>query len=109
MGGSISWLHPSGFNLTYAHTTRELAGRDGKFDYFKAGYKFGQHAVSIDYALGKDQAASGDEATMYGIGYVFTPVAWAEIFALFKQHSLDRPGVSTDDIQFIMVGSRIKF
>jgi len=109
MGGSISWLHPSGFNLTYTHTERDLAARTGKFDYFKAGYKFGQHAVSIDYGLGKDQAAAGDEATVYGIGYVFTPIAWAEIFALFKQHSLDRPGVNMDDIQFIMVGSRIKF
>jgi hypothetical protein len=109
LGGSISWLHTSGINLTYTHTNRDLPGRDGKFDYFKAGYKFGKHAVSIDYASGQDQALSGDEAKMYGIGYVFTPIAWAEIFALLKQHSLDRSGASLDDIQFFMVGSRIKF
>jgi hypothetical protein len=108
-GGSISWLHSSGFNLTYSHTARDLTGRTGKFDYFKAGYKFGQHAVSVDYALGKDQAASEDEATQYGIGYVFAPVAWAEIFALYKVHSLDRPNVSLDDVTFFMLGSRIKF
>ena len=109
IGGSISWLHPSGFNLTFAHTARDLPGRDGKFDYLKAGYKFGRHAVSIDYGQGQDQAASGDEAKVYGIGYVYTPIAWAEIFALLKQHSLDRSGASFDDIQFFMVGSRIKF
>jgi hypothetical protein len=107
VGGSISWLHPSGFNLTYTHTARDL--RDAKFDYFKAGYKFGQHAVSIDYGIGKDQAATGDEAKVYGIGYVFTPLAWAELFALYKLHSLDRPGVSLEDISFFMVGSRVKF
>jgi hypothetical protein len=110
MGGSISWLHTSGINLTYSHTNRELPGRDGKFDYFKLGYKFsGMHAVSVDYALGQDQLAGGDEAKMFGIGYVLTPVAWAEIFALAKQHSLDRSGGSLDDITFVMVGSRIKF
>ncbi len=109
IGGSVSWLHTSGINLTYTHTARDLPGREGKFDYFKLGYKFGQHAVSIDYGTGQDQAMSGDEAKVYGIGYVFTPIAWAEVFALFKQHSLDRPGMSLDDVQFFMVGSRIKF
>jgi Gram-negative porin len=110
LGGSISWLHTSGINLTYSHTNRELPGRDGKFDYFKLGYKFSSlHAVSIDYAMGQDQLLGGDEATMFGIGYVLTPIAWAEVFALFKQHSLDRSGGSLDDIQFFMVGSRIKF
>jgi hypothetical protein len=109
VGGSVSWLHGSGFNLTFTHTSRDLAGRTGKFDYLKAGYKFGKHAASIDYGSGKDEAASGDEAKMYGIAYVFTPIAWAEIFALYKVHSLDRPGLGLDDITFFMVGSRIKF
>jgi hypothetical protein len=108
-GGSVSWLHPSGLNLTFAHTTRELGGRDREFTYLKAGYKFGRHAVSVDYGMGDDQAASGDEASVYGIGYVFTPVAWAELFALYKMHSLDRPGVSLEDITFFMVGTRVKF
>jgi Gram-negative porin len=109
IGGSVSWLHPSGLNLTYTHTTRDLAGRDGKFDYIKLGYKFGQHALSIDYGIGQDQGISGDEANVYGIGYVFTPIAWAEVFALYKVHSLDRPALSLEDITFFMVGSRVKF
>jgi hypothetical protein len=109
IGGSVSWLHPSGFNLTFAHTVRDLPGRDGEFNYVKGGYKFGQHAFSIDYGMGDDQAAAGDEAKVYGLGYVFVPIAWAEIFALYKVHSLDRPGVSLEDITFFMVGSRVKF
>jgi predicted porin len=109
VGGSISWLHPTGFNLTLTHTARDLPGRDGKFNYLKAGYKTGKHAVSVDYGMGDDQAAAGDEAKVYGVGYVFTPIAWAEVFALYKLHSLDRPGVSMEDISFIMVGSRVKF
>ena len=109
IGGSISWLHPTGFNLTFAHTTRDLPGRDGKFNYFKAGYKTGKHAISVDYGMGDDQAASGDEAKVYGVGYVFVPIAWAEIFALYKLHTLDRSGVSLEDINFFMFGSRVKF
>jgi hypothetical protein len=109
VGGSISWLHPSGFNLTFAHTTRDLPGRDGRFDYVKLGYKFGSHALSVDYAMGQDQAALEDEAKMYGIGYVWMPIAWAEVFALYKVHSLDRPGTSLEDITFFMLGSRVKF
>jgi hypothetical protein len=109
VGGSISWLHTSGINLTYSHTSRDLDGRTGKFDYFKAGYKVGKHAVSVDYAMGQDQAASGDEATMAGVGYVFTPIAWAELFALYKIHSMDRTGADLDDISFFMVGTRVKF
>ena len=109
IGGSVSWLHDSGFNLTFSHTSRDLSGRTGKFTYLKGGYKTGKHAVSVDYGMGDDQAASGDEATVFGIGYVFTPIAWAELFALYKVHSLDRPGVSLDDITVFMVGSRVKF
>ena len=108
-GGSVSWLHDSGFNLTFSHTSRDLPGRTGKFTYLKGGYKTGKHAVSVDYGMGDDQAASGDEASVFGIGYVFTPIAWAELFALYKVHSLDRPGVSLDDITVFMVGSRVKF
>jgi hypothetical protein len=109
IGGSISWLHPSGFNLTFAHTERDLPGREGEFNYVKAGYKIGQHAFSVDYGLGDDQAQAGDEAKVMGIGYVFTPLAWAELYALYKIHSMDRPGQGLDDIDLLMLGARVKF
>jgi hypothetical protein len=117
MGGSISWLHGSGINLTFGHTEREIAltgvdlgsSRSGSFDYFKVGYKFGQHAIAADYALGKDQNAAGDESKMMGIGYVFTPISWAELYAGYKVHSLDRAGATFEDIALFTVGTRLKF
>ncbi|MGQ0547080.1 MAG: porin [Betaproteobacteria bacterium] len=110
IGGSLSWLHSSGFNATLARSERELTGRDGTFNYVKLGYKTGRHAFSVDYATGDDQAAAGDEATMTGLGYVYTPIAWAEIYAAIKRHSLDRAaGASLRDIDIAMVGTRLKF
>lgn len=108
-GGSLSWLHSSGFNVTFARSERDLTGRDGTFDYVKVGYTTGKHAVALDYAMADDQAAAGDEATMAGLAYVFTPAKWAEIYAAIKRHSLERPGVSLQDIDVAMVGTRLKF
>jgi len=108
-GGSVSWLHPGGLNFTFGHTRRDLGPSDGKFTYLKAGYKWDRHAVSADYAMGDDQNAAGDEANSFSIAYVFTPIAWAEVFALVKQAELDRPGASFDDLTFVMVGTRLKF
>lgn len=110
MGGSVSWLAPGGFNLTYGYSQRDVtAAREGEFNYFKVGYKAGKHAVSADYAMGDDQAAAGDEAKSMGVAYVFTPIAWAELFALAKKAQLDRAGASFEDINLVMVGTRLKF
>ena len=110
VGGSVSWLAPGGFNLTYGHTQRDVsATREGKFNYFKAGYKTGKHAVSADYALGDDQSAAGDEAKSMSLAYVFTPVSWAELFALAKKAQLDQPGTAYEDITLVMLGTRLKF
>ena len=109
IGGSLSWLHPSGFNATYARSERDLPGREGVFNYFKLGYKAGRHAVAVDYALGEDQALAADEATMVGLGYVYSPAAWVEIYAALKRHSLERPGASLQDIDIAMAGTRLKF
>ena len=109
IGGSASWLHPSGINLTLGHTNRDLGERDAKFTYAKVGYKWGKHAVSADYAVGDDQAADGDEGTSMSVAYVFTPIRWAELFGLAKQAELDRSGASFDDIRIFMVGTRLRF
>ena len=110
IGGSVSWLAPGGFNLTYGHTRRDVAAtREGKFNYVKLGYKTGKHAVSADYALGDDQSAAGDEAKSMSLAYVFTPISWAELFALAKKAQLDQPGASYEDITLFMVGTRLKF
>lgn len=111
VGGSVSWLHGSGFNATLGRTDRDdaVAGRDKAFGYAKLGYKTGRHAVSLDFGRGEDQAAAGDEADFFGVGYVYTPVSWADIYTLAKQHRLDRSGASFDNINVVMIGSRLKF
>jgi predicted porin len=110
IGGSISWLHGSGFNATLARSDRDVdAQQDREFSYIKLGWKTGRHAVSVDFGRGEDQAAVGDEADFFGIGYVYTPVAWADLYAALKQHRLDRSAGDFDDINVLMVGSRLKF
>ena len=111
IGGSISWLHSSGFNVTAQYSQSDLftAGRDATHWMGKVGYKFGTHAVSIGYFVGEDQAAVGDEVTAIALGYVWNPIRWAEIYANAIQYELDRPGVDANDIRVFAIGSRIRF
>jgi predicted porin len=115
VGGSISWLHGSGINLTYSYSNRKIpmaagvAGRDSTFNYFKVGWKAGQHAIGVDYAMGDDYAAVGDESKMYGIGYVWNPIRWLEVYAAYKQHELERAGTPTEDIKIGHIGTRVRF
>lgn len=110
VGGSVSWLHPAGYNVTVGHSTRELsASRDGKFNYLKLGFKRGDHAVSADLGMGDDQNALGDEAKVVGVGYVYRAAKWAELYGLVKNHSLERPGTAFEDIRIVMAGTRLKF
>lgn len=134
-GGSISWLHTSGFNVTAAYTQMTHGGGTGlctaatcpagttvgeerndvKFYWFKVGYKFGRHAVAVDYEMVKDLAAQGDEAKSYGVGYVWNPITWLELFAGYRIYQLDRDssllpaGVGIEDITIGQVGTRIRF
>lgn len=110
-GGSIGWLHTSGFNVAvnYTTTTVGVPERDAKYQFYKVGYKFGQHAVSVAYAMGDDQAAANDEAKAWALGYTWNPVRWTEIYAGYIVYSLDRPGVAVNDIKTAQVGSRIRF
>lgn len=112
MGGSIAWLHTSGFNLAYNYTNASLSvapDRDAKYHFAKVGYKFGQHAVSIALAKGDDQAAANDEAKAWALGYTWNPVRWTEVYAGYITYSLDRPGVDVNDIKTAQVGTRIRF
>jgi predicted porin len=115
IGGSISWLHGSGINLTASFTQRTqptleaTPELESQFMYFKVGYKFGQHAIAVDYAEGTDFVAIDDEAKMYGIGYVWNPIRWLELYAAYKIHEFDRPGAAFDDVKIGHVGTRIRF
>jgi predicted porin len=113
VGGSISWLHGSGLNVTFAHSQRDVSATlDGTMTYVKVGYKFGRHAVALDWGKGEEQSAAAGangEGDVIGVGYVWNPVQWAELYAAAKRHSLDQPGVDADDINIVMVGTRIRF
>ncbi len=115
IGGSISWLHGSGLNLTYSYTNRDQptvltgASRDSTFNYFKVGFKRGAHAIGLDYAMGDDFAAVGDDAKMYGLGYVWSPVRWLELYAAYKVHSLERTTGDLEDVKLTTLGTRVRF
>lgn len=109
-GASVAWLHGSGLNLALAISERDVdTNRKRKFNYLKAGYKMGQHAVSLEMGKGKDQAALNDEAEVMGLAYVYSPVKWAELFAGWRVYSLDRPGTTFSDIDVLAVGAYFKF
>lgn len=115
VGFGVGWLHTSGLNLQMNWTEVDgisgVAGdnRKGTTTWFKVGYKFGQHAVGLDYAIYEDIAAAGDEGDSIGVGYVWSPTRWAEIYSGYHLFTLDRPGVSVEDITVFTIGTRIRF
>ncbi|MCR8914885.1 porin [Marinobacter panjinensis] len=112
MGGSLSWLHGSGINLTGAYSTTSddnPANPDADFYLAKLGYKIGRHAFDIHYMETEDRAEKGDSAETLGVGYVFTPIKWFETYAGYNNHSLNRSGADFDDVSTVLVGGRLKF
>jgi len=115
IGFGVGWLHTSGFNVAVNWT--EVSGisaaagddRKGTTTWFKVGYKFGQHAVGLDYALYEDIAAAGDEGDSIGLGYVWAPTRWAEFFSGYHLFTFDRPGASLEDVTVFTLGTRIRF
>lgn len=112
LGGSLSWLHDSGFNLTGAYSTTSddnPANPDADFYLGKVGYKAGKHAFDVHYAVASDRVQEGDSTETVGIGYVFKPINWFEAYAGVNRHSLERSGADFDDIDTVLVGGRLKF
>jgi predicted porin len=115
IGFGVGWLHTSGFNVAANWTQVEgISGsaadsREGTTTWVKVGYKFGQHAVALDYGIYEDIAAQGDEGDSIGIGYVWNPVRWAEFYSGYHLFSFDRSGVSAEDVTVFTIGTRIRF
>lgn len=113
LGGSVSWLHDTGINLTAVYSNSEDdAGRDSDFTMFKAGYKTGKHAVTIHRAQGEDfnpGVFTGTDVEVYGVAYVYQPIKRLEVYGAFNNFSLDADQGSYDDVSVAMVGSRLRF
>lgn len=111
-GGSISWLSPGGLNLTLAlgSSAEDDAAKPRRiFAYGKLGYLYGKHAISLDYAQGRDFMLAGDRSDMVGLGYVHIATKWMELYAGIKRHGLDRAGSDFHAITFVTAGTRLRF
>ncbi len=66
--------------------------------------------VALDYTAVDDLNRPGDEFTSYGAFLVqnFDPIA-TEVYLGIRNHELDRPGASFEDILAILAGARVKF
>jgi hypothetical protein len=122
VNGSISAIHSSGINATFAAGNMDFTGPGnvGRFDssfwYGKIGYlanfltDWGKTGVAVDYFSGDDQGRNNDDGEAYGFFVVqhLDKVA-TELYAGVRVHDLDRPGVTFDDIVAALAGARIKF
>ncbi|BBO68454.1 hypothetical protein DSCA_23840 [Desulfosarcina alkanivorans] len=118
LAGSVSVLHDSGFNGTFAMGTRDHKGPgrdDGGFFYTKFGYRarwcpLGVTAMSIDFGRYSDIAADGDDADTFGFQMVQDIQGWGtEAYLGYRFHDLDSNGGDYDAINAIMTGMRVKF
>ena len=118
LNGSISVLHDSGFNGTFALGTRDNKGDgrdDGAFFYTKFGYQgrwcpLGVTSLSADFGRYSDISANGDDADTFGLQMVQDLQQWGtEAYLGYRFHKLDRNGVDFDNINAIMTGMRVKF
>ena len=118
LAGSLSVLHDSGFNGTFAMGTRDQkrAGQnDAEFFYAKFGYRgrwcpMGVTSLSADYGRFWDFDVNGDVADTFGLQLVQDLQGWgSEAYVGYRFHELDRNGVDFDTINAIMSGVRVKF
>lgn len=118
INGSVSLLHASGFNVTFAGGVQELKDSDRDdptFFYTKLGYKnsffsIGETALSLDYGINEDVDVDGDEATVYSAQMVQYIKPWAtEFYLSFRSYDLDRSGTDFERINSLLSGLRVKF
>jgi hypothetical protein len=116
--GSFAVLHEStGLNLAVSAGTRERDNQDNPYNLFgKLGWRttlfpIGETAFSVDYTRSVNFPTADDEGHSFGLAAVQNFDAYgAEIYALYRNHSLDRdvePDV--DDINVVSIGTRVKF
>lgn len=119
-GGSVSFLHSSGLNLTGAAGRNNVKPGSGLSNadswYIKAGYIakiFGAGSTNfgIDFGKTKDLAATGDNAKTYGIGVVqYFEAIGASAYGQVRTYQLDRVGTANfDDVIVVSTGLKVAF
>ena len=119
IGGSVSVLHSSGFNLTLAGATQEREDKASTIDdpvtlYVKPGFQFkgslGKTNISVGYGRTEDLDAQGDEYHNIHVAVVQNIDAAAlELFAFWEINMLDRDGKDFEDINIGGFGAQMKF
>jgi hypothetical protein len=123
LGGSVSWLHDTGINLTAVYSNAENdAGRDSDFNMFKVGYRTGKHSFTVHRAAGEDfnpaavdangdnvGAVQGSDVEIYGAAYVYQPIKRLDVYFAYNNFALDADNGDYDDVNIAMIGSRLKF
>jgi predicted porin len=118
INGSVGVLLPFGLNffLSAADQDPEASGgRDQDRIYARIGYMFnatelGQTRIGLAWGQHDDRNAAGDEGERWSIAIVqvIEPLG-AEVYAGYHNFSLDRTGVSVDDIDAVTAGLRVSF
>ena len=74
---------PFGLNVTAGYGMRDFKdSKDTAYNYYgKVGYKFGIHALAVEYGLTNDLDQKGDKSSSYGAGYVVAPWKGVELYA----------------------------
>ncbi len=123
INGSISVLHDSGLNVTFSGGTRDAIGldvsgakrNDDDHIYVMLGYiakifDVGTTRFGVDYGVANDINQNDDEITTWGIAVNQNlKDIGTDIYAVFRNHELDRTGEDFDDINIFMAGARVKF
>ena len=119
VGGSISFLHSSGANLTFAAATQDREDKSSTIDdpvsfYIKPGFRFksplGTTAISVGYGRTDDLDEQGDEYENFHVAVVQNIDAAAlELYAYWEINILDRDGEDFEDINIGGIGARMKF
>lgn len=105
-GGSVSALLPMGVSLTIALSSQDAtAGDDPSTIWYKLGYKFGKHAVSID--AGDSEDVGEADASTVGVAYNYTPIKGVEMFVGHREIDVDLGGAT--DPSVTTIGGRVKF
>ena len=116
--GSVAVLHESGLNAAFSAGKRNhkaAARDDGKSIYGKVGYiakvfGVGPTAFGVDYGAYNDYGQNDDKAKTYSIGVVqhFEDIG-SQIYLLGKTYELDRTAADYDNINLLMIGTRVQF